>query len=348
LVGEMSSGAAKLLDVPMVLRVERSVSGAAGSINMAARSPPPQQLAADTAKSIVIPGVVHTGVNWVSAVEQAAECRFELPPACRVRPASGARPVRYIADHVDRKWLTNYLMLGRGAASSPQAAGGKTLGKAGGPPSSSLSSSPSLTLIGLEDVFTLLEVAAFRSPELPIERIDISSSTINGELRLARGVVDDVRRYWVERRVATGTKVPLVAQLRGPIEETRQDIACHRDLLEGLPLPFSARDWQLDTTVRSNPPSSSAASTRDSQLRAFCDSARALAQAVVQREAKKLELALVTVYELAALRRATAWSPADDGAAVSLSSCPTRGTPLSAAGLACLQQLASCRAVDES
>jgi hypothetical protein len=166
--------------------------------------------------------------------------------------------VRYVADAVDRKWLSNYLVFSMKGAIGGTQHGGKFLGKAGGGGSSSPlavgTSGGDLTLVGVEDIFTLLELAAFHHPELPIERVDVATGSLLGggvgTLCIPKSVVEDVKKFWVERRVSTGTRMPLIAHLRRPVDESRQEKFCHRDVLGELPLPFCARDWTVPTTVR--------------------------------------------------------------------------------------------------
>ena len=304
----------------------------------------PNAAAGGTSRSIAAPGVVHMGIAWLATVTEAAD-KFELP-AFRMTAVDDATPraVRYVADNVDRKWLSEFVAGGGTvSATANTSAGGKLgnfLGKVAWPSQPTSAASPQslkLTLTGLEDIFTLLELQCFQRPELALERIEFGPDMES--IGISKPVAEEVRKHWLERRAAYGALVPLIPQLRGIIDEGRQELSCHRALIETFPLPFSVRDWQVRTHVRQ--PAPAAAQTHSAKievLKQYCATAMSMSRRVVEREGKKLELAVATVYELAFMRRAV--SEASD---TSPSGGNRIGGPpqLSAAGLACLQSLAA-------
>nr|VDZ47378.1 hypothetical_protein_conserved [Leishmania donovani] len=226
--------------------------------------------------------------------------------------------VRYIADKLDRAWLSRRPVLAiRGDDGAVSAVRGKT-GGAGShmPILSKLSTSV------LEDTFTALELAAHGHPEVPLERLLLYARPFLGEKDVGEEVLEELNSYWLLRRSGTGGLLPGIPDLRVTVREDNELALCHPTVLRDCPLPFKQRDWYVPVVERRRPtpvgdapsakrargeasPGGSSSRSLVAQLQAceaYAVKAVSLSRAMLRREETRQVHTQMTVYELASLR----------------------------------------------
>lgn len=225
-------------------------------------------------------------------------------------PNSERRLIRYVADTLDAYWVTRTVMsLSNRTRTLGRVAGSSGTGKSGTMDaldgiSEHSAANDTITVSGLEDIFTALELSSFEHPDIAIDRISTPPPASTSGGCVARPVFDAVRLYWVAKRRASGG-TPLIPALWQP--PSNDSIAtgcgglCSGDVLGDCPLPFIRRDGASYAVVRSE--ARHCNKRQRQQLESdMAFAAQSLATAMYEREACALDATMMTIYELAALR----------------------------------------------
>lgn len=312
-VDSFSPATASVLKFPTSPLLPRSPFSSSAS--SAAASPllssPLNPAAAIAASSIVRPQI-RLREEWAASLADVEA--FELGPQSLHSSTFSRReavPVRYIADRYDRGWLSRRPVLAlRGEDGGVSLLRGKTGGVGTHIPIES-----NLSASALEDVFTELELAAYRQPEVPLERLLPYAKSQLTETALRDESLEELHAYWLLRRSGNGGLLYTIPTLRATIREDNEMALCHSAVLRDCPLPFKQRDWYVPVVERRLPASKRPRSpspcdgTDESCLAALLDTcadhvenALRLSRAMLQREEARLAHVHLSLYELAHLR----------------------------------------------
>jgi hypothetical protein len=161
----------------------------------------------------------------------------------------------------------------------------------------------SLTVAHAEAVFTALELASARNPEIPFGRVALTK-----EMLVSVGVdvtafppeceaANATRQYWVQKRTVLAPR-PLMSELLVWPDEG----SVPHDT------PFLSREGDLDVWVRKAPfegaPLQVQAEAALLPLRSFVEQAAEMAAALLHREQQRLQFTLAAIHELALVRAA--------------------------------------------
>ncbi|CCW62674.1 unnamed protein product [Phytomonas sp. EM1] len=261
--------------------------------------------------SIARPGVRHRA-EWNAGLEDVEV--FRLPADSFLSSTYRANavqkvPVRYIADQFDRRWLAHRFMEGcqEGCTSKDGVVRGKT-GQLGSASRVDLD----LTISLFEDIITAFELAAFYNPEISLERLVSLNGLYLEGVDASSAVITEVHEYWLRKREALGGNIACIPALQMSVCDENESAICRADVLGDCPLPFKARDWVVPCITRKTRPTKrrkrkvpSASSKRGGRKNSIVDLvsvANSLSMQILHRERLRHKHAMISIYEMAAMR----------------------------------------------
>ncbi|KAK7199608.1 hypothetical protein NESM_000005900 [Novymonas esmeraldas] len=296
---------------PLLQRSPFSSASAASTPSPAVPSSPLNGTTTITALPSIVRPQIRLREEWDPSLADVDA--FVLDPVC-LHTSSFERhdpiAVRYIADRLDRAWLSRRPVL---AIRRDDGAVAVVRGKTGGV-GSSMPVKSNLSTCALEDTFTALELAAHTHSEVPLERLLLYARPFLGSTDIGGEVLEELHAYWLLRRNSTGGLLPIIPDLRVAIREDNELALCHSAVLRDCPLPFKQRDWYVPVVERRRPTRAAGVAAQLLECGAYAEKALHLSHAMLRREDARLVHTQLTLYELASLREAAEERRGDDEA----------------------------------